>query len=67
MLAAQLVAGYSVGQLLILVVVIAACCGLVLIACRQFGVTIPQWVIQVLSILAVACVVIFAIRLVLSM
>jgi hypothetical protein len=67
MIAAQFVGGYSIGQLLILVVVIAACCGLVMVACRQFGITIPPWVTQVLTILAVACVVIFAIRLVLSM
>ena len=67
MLVAQIVGGYSIGQLLILVVVVAACVGLVLIACRQFGVQIPPWVGQVLAIVVVAFVIIFAIRLVLSM
>jgi hypothetical protein len=64
---AQLVAGYSIAQLLILIVAVAACCGLVLIACRQFGVTIPPWVLQVLTIVAVAFIIIFAIRLISSM
>lgn len=59
--------GVGIGQLLIYVVIIAACVALVYVALRQFNVTIPPWVIQVFWIVVVAFVVIFAIRLVLSM
>jgi len=59
--------GLSIGQLLIYVVVIAACIALVYVALRQFGVAIPGWVVQVFWIVAVAFVVICAIKLVLSM
>lgn len=62
-----MVGTYSIAQLAIAIVVIAACCGLVMVACRQFGVTIPGWLVQVLWIVVVACVVIFAIRFVMSM
>jgi hypothetical protein len=52
---------------LILIVIIAACVALMYIALRQFGVTIPPWVIQVFWICVVAVVVIFAIRFVASL
>lgn len=58
---------WSVGELLIAVVVVGACLGLVYVALRQFGVAIPGWVMQVLWIVAVAVVVIFAIRFILSL
>lgn len=64
---AQIIAGYSIGQLAIAIVIILAVCGLVMIAVRQFGIQIPPWVIQVLMIVVVAVVVIAAIKLVLSM
>ena len=60
-------AGYSLGHILIMVVVIAACVALVYVALRQFGIAIPPWVVQVFWIIVVAFVVIFAIRLVMSM
>jgi hypothetical protein len=50
-----------------MVVVVLAICGLVMIAVRQFGISIPQWVVQVLSIVVVAIVIIAAIKFVLSM
>ena len=59
--------GYTFVDVLIAVVVIAALVALVYVALRQFGVTIPGWVVQVFWIVAVAFVVIFAIRLVASM
>ena len=59
--------GYSWVHLAIMVVIIAACCGLVLVAVRQFGLTIPGWLVQVFWIVVAACVIIFAIRLVASM
>lgn len=64
---AQLLRAWSIGDIAIAVVVIAAIVALVYVALRQFGVSIPAWVIQILWIIAVAFVVIFAIRLVMSM
>jgi hypothetical protein len=60
-------AQWSLGHVAVLIVVIAAVVALVIVAFRQFGVSIPQWVQQVFWILAVAFVVIAAIRLVLGM
>ena len=67
---AQIVIGpnaWSVGQLAIAVVVIAAIIALVLIALRQFGIAIPAWVVQVIWVIVVAFVAILAIRIVMSM
>lgn len=58
---------YSIGQLLIGGVILAACVALVYIAMRQFGVAIPQWVVQVFWVLVVAVVIIFSIRFVLGL
>ena len=62
-----IVNGYSVGQIAITVVIIAAVCALVAVALRQFNVAIPAWVAQVTWILVVACVIIIAIKAVLSL
>lgn len=61
------VRAWSVGEMLIAAVVLAACIALVVVALKQFQISIPSWVIQVAWIVAVAFVVIVAIRLVLSM
>ncbi len=58
---------WSIVDMAIAVVIIAAIVGLVYVALNQFGVGIPAWVIQVFWILVVAFVVIFAIRLIASM
>lgn len=58
---------WSIGNIAIAVVVIAAVVALVYVALRAFKVEIPAWVIQVFWILIVAFVVIAAIKLVLSM
>lgn len=58
---------FSIGGMLIAVVVIAACIALVYVALRKFGITIPDWAVQVFWIVVVAVVVIFAIKLVLSL
>jgi hypothetical protein len=55
-------ASYSLVEVAIAVVIIAAVCGLVWVALRQFQIAIPQWAIQVFWIVVVAAVVIFAIR-----
>ena len=62
-----MLAGISIVQLLILVVVIAACVALVWIALRQFGIAIPGWVVQIFWIVVVAFVVILAIKMVAGM
>lgn len=58
------IGGYSIAQLAILVVVIAAIAGLVLVGIRQFGISIPAWFQQVVWIVIAAFVIIIAIRLV---
>lgn len=60
-------AHWSLEQLLIAVVVIAAGVALVYVALRKFGITIPEWVVSVFWIVIVAAVVIFAIKLVFGM
>lgn len=61
------VGGFSLVNLLIAVVVIAACCALVCVALRQFGVSIPPWVVQIMWIVIVAFVVIVGIKFVASL
>ncbi len=58
---------WGIGEIAIAIVLIAAIVALVWIALVQFKVSIPAWVIQVFWVLAVCFVVIFAIRLVMSM
>lgn len=58
---------WSIVDMAIAVVIIAAVCGLVFIALRQFGIAIPGWVSQVIWIVVAAFVIIFAIRLIASM
>lgn len=59
--------GYSIVQLLIMVVVIAACVALVTVFLRKAGVAIPDWLVQVFWIVVAAFVVIAAIRIVAGM
>ena len=62
-----MIAGLTFVQILILIVVVAACVALVVVALRQFGISLPGWFIQVLCIVAVAVVVIIAIKVVAGM
>jgi hypothetical protein len=66
MLLAQL-AGYSLIHLLVMVVVIAACVGIVYVALQQFGVQIPRFVVLIFWIVVCAFVAIAAIRFIGSM
>ena len=52
----------GLAQIAIFIVVIAAIVALVYIALRKFGVSIPDWVVQVFWILVVAVVIIIAIK-----
>ena len=64
---AQVMGGYSLVQLLIIVVIIAACVGIVYIALQQFGVAIPPFAIAIFWICVCAFVAIAAIRFIASM
>ncbi len=61
------IAAWSIADIAIMIVIIAAVVALVYVALSQFGVSIPEWVKHVFWIIVVAFVVIFAIRLVMSM
>lgn len=58
--------GWGIIDIAIAIVVIAGVVALVYVACRQLGVEIPAWVIQVFWIVVVVLVVVFAIRLIAS-
>lgn len=58
---------WSITDFLIWVVIVIAAIALVSIALRHFQVEIPSWASQVLWIVVIAFVVIFAIRVVASM
>ena len=66
-LLAQFGAGYSLVHLLVLVVIIAACVGIVYVALQQFGVAIPRFVVLIFWIVVCAFFAIAAIRFVASM
>jgi hypothetical protein len=55
---------WGITEFAIAIVVIAAIVALVYVAMRQFGITIPGWIVNVFWIIVVAIVIIFAIRLV---
>ena len=59
--------GYSLVQLAIVIVVLAAVVALVYVALNKFGVQIPDWVVNVVWIVVVAVVVIIAIKIVAGM
>lgn len=61
------VRGWSLGEMLVLVIVIAACLAVAFVALHQFGIHVPEWVIHIAWIVAVAFVAIIAIRFLLTM
>lgn len=54
-------------DILVMIVIIAACVGLVYVGLQQFGVTIPPFVVKCFWIVVCAFCVIFCIRLVAGM
>lgn len=60
-------AGYTIPEIAITIVIIAAIVALVWIALKQFEISIPQWVIQVFWVIVVAFVVVLGIKLLASM
>lgn len=67
LLAAGMLWGWSVADLAICLVVVAAIVALVYVAFRQFGIAIPGWVQQVFWIVVVAFVIVVAIKFVASL
>ncbi len=61
------VAGWDIGHILIIVIIIAACIGIAVIAFRVFEVKPPPWAIQMFWVVVVAAVAIFAIRFLLTL
>jgi hypothetical protein len=59
--------GWTWGNVLIAVVIVAACVAVVYIALRAYGITVPPWVAQIGWVLVVAVVAVLAIRFLLSL
>ncbi len=64
---AQFAVPGSILYYLIIVIVIAAVIGIVFVALRQFGVSIPPWAVQIFWICVVAVVAIIAIKFVIGL
>ena len=67
---AQIIGGgiqWSLGNIAIAVIVIAAVVGIVLLAMKEFGVQCPPWLIKMIVIVVVAAVAIVAIKFLLSL
>ncbi len=58
---------WGITEIIIAVIVIAACIGILFVALRQFGVAIPGFAVQIFWICVCAFVAILAIRFVLSL
>jgi len=52
----------NISQTAINVIIAVAVIAIALIACSTMGVSVPSWVIQVLWVVVIACVCIFAIK-----
>ena len=64
---AQVGFGWSLGEVLIAIVIIAAIVAVVYVALKGFGIPVPPWAIQILWIVLLAVLAVFAIKLILSM
>jgi len=65
-LIAEAVGGYSLAQIIVFVIVIAAIIAIAMVAIRVMGIAIPYWVIQIFWIVVIAVVAIFAIKFLLA-
>jgi len=59
--------GWTIENVLILIVLVAAGVALVYVALKKFGIAVPDWVVQVFWIVAVAFVIVMAIRFVFTL
>lgn len=64
---AAILAGYTIGEIIIAIIIIAAAVAIMYVALKQMGVAIPPWVIQIFWIVVVCIVAIIAVRIVLSL
>lgn len=62
-----MIAGLGIVQILIIIIVIAACIGILWVALRQFGVSIPPFVVQIFWIVVCAVIAILAIKVILGL
>jgi len=60
-------AGYSLGQIAIFIVIAFVLLGIVFIVAKQTGVPIPPWVWQIIGLVILAVVAIIAIRFVMTL
>lgn len=58
---------WSLTDVMIAIIILAACIGILYIAMNVFGVQIPQWAVQIFWIVVVAVIAILAIRFLTSM
>lgn len=58
---------WTFGNIVIAVIVIAGIIGIALVACRVAGIVIPNWVWQILGIVAVVVIAVIAIKFLLSL
>ena len=61
------VGGYTFGEIMIAIIIIAAVCGIVYAALQYFGVQIPPIVIKIIGIVLVAALAIICVRFLLSL
>lgn len=67
LLAQAVIGGYSIVQILLIIVVVAACVGIVYVALQQFGVAIPAFAVKIFWIVVCAVLAILAIKFVASL
>lgn len=60
-------ASWSIGDILVAIIVVLAVVAVFAIACRVMGWVIPQWAYQIVAIVVVAVVAILAIRFLLTL
>ena len=58
---------WSLGDILVAIIVIAACIAIVVIAVHKFGIVIPPWAVQMFWVVVVAVAASIAIRILLSL
>ena len=67
MLMAQMVGGYSIGQIAIFLIIAVAICAVVYYAAQAMGIPIPAILIKLVGIVVIAALAILAIRFLLSL
>lgn len=63
----MIIAGYSLIQLVIMLIVVCGVIGVLIVVMRQTGISVPPWIATIAWIVAVCFVAILAIRFLASM